>query len=351
MIKEIKFTDNALKQIGNLLSKKDKGSFFRIAIKGGGCSGFQYDFSFDNKQEDDDLRHENIIIDKNLYAKNPHFGMDIYAEDFKTKGCVLLENNGIGLKGVPIRCAYYELTLSIKGDSKRHINQHDYDISAHTLQLVVPGDIHSFEYSGTTLEYVLLFEEEFLEKNLEELIFFHKQHPQYTKLDNDQFKRVKELYEQFNLEYKTKKSDYIKFSRSILTQLLYLLKREKLSKSNKEIIQTRSQQITNQFLSLIEQNFQFKKSIQEYADILEITPKYLSEIIKNSLGESALYLIHKRIIKELQYFLCYSNMTIKQIASCMNFKNSSELGRFFKRYEGITPNMYRINNQVIHSLP
>ena len=34
MIKEIKFTDNALKQIQNLLSKKDEGSFFRIAIKG-----------------------------------------------------------------------------------------------------------------------------------------------------------------------------------------------------------------------------------------------------------------------------------------------------------------------------
>ena len=50
MIKEIKFTDKALKQIQNLLSKKDQGSFFRIAIKGGGCSGFQYEFTFDNQK-------------------------------------------------------------------------------------------------------------------------------------------------------------------------------------------------------------------------------------------------------------------------------------------------------------
>ena len=64
MIKEIKFTEKALKQINHLLLTKDKGSFFRIAIKGGGCSGFQYDFSFDKKQQDDDLRHENIVIDK-----------------------------------------------------------------------------------------------------------------------------------------------------------------------------------------------------------------------------------------------------------------------------------------------
>ena len=49
MIKEIKFTDKAIKHINNLLINKDKGSFFRIAIKGGGCSGFQYDFSIDKK--------------------------------------------------------------------------------------------------------------------------------------------------------------------------------------------------------------------------------------------------------------------------------------------------------------
>ena len=64
MIKEIKFTDKALKQINSLLSKKDKGSFFRIAIKGGGCSGFQYEFTFDQSKADDDLNFNNILIDK-----------------------------------------------------------------------------------------------------------------------------------------------------------------------------------------------------------------------------------------------------------------------------------------------
>ena len=64
MIKEIKFTDKAIKQINHLLSKKDKGSFFRIAIKGGGCSGFQYEFTFDQSKNEDDLNYENIIIDK-----------------------------------------------------------------------------------------------------------------------------------------------------------------------------------------------------------------------------------------------------------------------------------------------
>ena len=87
MIKEIKFTNNALKHISEMLSKKDKGSFFRIAIKGGGCSGFQYDFSFDSKQEDGDLRHENIIIDEKsadlLKGSEVDYVEELIGENFK----------------------------------------------------------------------------------------------------------------------------------------------------------------------------------------------------------------------------------------------------------------------------
>ena len=87
MIKEIKFTDKALKQIAQLLSSKDKGSFFRIAIKGGGCSGFQYDFSFDNSPQEDDLRHENILIDKNsanlLKGSEVDFVKELIGDSFK----------------------------------------------------------------------------------------------------------------------------------------------------------------------------------------------------------------------------------------------------------------------------
>ena len=50
MIKEIKFTDNALKQIQNLLSKKDEGSFFRIAIKGGVAQDFNTNLHLNNQK-------------------------------------------------------------------------------------------------------------------------------------------------------------------------------------------------------------------------------------------------------------------------------------------------------------
>ena len=87
MIKEIKFTDKAIKQINVLLSKKDKGSFFRIAIKGGGCSGFQYDFSFDQNPKDEDLKFNNVIIDKTsadlLKGSEVDYASDLIGDSFK----------------------------------------------------------------------------------------------------------------------------------------------------------------------------------------------------------------------------------------------------------------------------
>ena len=87
MIKEIKFTDKAIKQINNLLTQKDKGSFFRIAIKGGGCSGFKYDFSFDKNPKDEDLKFNNILIDKTsadlLKDSEVDYASELIGDSFK----------------------------------------------------------------------------------------------------------------------------------------------------------------------------------------------------------------------------------------------------------------------------
>ena len=87
MNKEIKFTDKAIKQIDHLLSQKDKGFFFRIAIKGGGCSGFKYDFSYEKNPKDEDLKFNNIIIDKAsadlLKGSEIDYASDLIGDSFK----------------------------------------------------------------------------------------------------------------------------------------------------------------------------------------------------------------------------------------------------------------------------
>ena len=101
MIKEIKFTDKALKQINVLLSKKDKGSFFRIAIKGGGCSGFQYEFTFDKEKNDDDLNYQNILIDETsanlLKGSEVDYVSELIGEQFKINNPQTKSSCGCGV--------------------------------------------------------------------------------------------------------------------------------------------------------------------------------------------------------------------------------------------------------------
>ena len=101
MIKEIKFTDKAIKQINHLLSQKDKGSFFRIAIKGGGCSGFQYDFSFDKSIEKNDLKFEKILIDKTsadlLKGSEVDYVSELIGDSFKISNPQTKSSCGCGV--------------------------------------------------------------------------------------------------------------------------------------------------------------------------------------------------------------------------------------------------------------
>ena len=65
MVKKIEFTKDALKQIEKIVLKNGPDKYFRISVKGGGCSGFKYSFSFDNKIKTEDEVFNKTLIDKN----------------------------------------------------------------------------------------------------------------------------------------------------------------------------------------------------------------------------------------------------------------------------------------------
>ena len=63
-MKKIEFTNRALDQIKKIINSDQSKNFFRITVKGGGCSGFKYDFSFDNHINNEDVVFDKTVIDK-----------------------------------------------------------------------------------------------------------------------------------------------------------------------------------------------------------------------------------------------------------------------------------------------
>ena len=101
MINEINFSEKAINRINHLVSKKPTGTYFRIAVKGGGCSGFKYDFSFDKKIEKDDLKHKNIVIDKSslemLKGSMVDFTQELIGDSFKISNPKTKSSCGCGV--------------------------------------------------------------------------------------------------------------------------------------------------------------------------------------------------------------------------------------------------------------
>jgi|TARA_B110000967_G_scaffold153316_1_gene157699 iron-sulfur cluster insertion protein len=64
MTNKIQFTEEANKQILKIISEQGENSYFRISVQGGGCSGFKYNFTFDEKIEEGDIIFNKTVIDK-----------------------------------------------------------------------------------------------------------------------------------------------------------------------------------------------------------------------------------------------------------------------------------------------
>lgn len=107
-------------------------------------------------------------------------------------------------------------------------------------------------------------------------------------------------------------------------------------------LQTRSYALFDQFVRLVANNYVEHRDVQWYADMMQITPKYLSEVVKEVSGRTSSQWITNFVITELKSLLRNSDLSIKEIAVEMNFPNQSFLGKYFKNVVGMSPNDFRL---------
>ena len=100
MEKKLEFTDSAKSQIQKI-TKSDEKKYFRIAVQGGGCSGFKYNFSFDDKIEKDDILFDKTVIDRQsldiIAGSVIDFNKEMIGETFSIKNPKASASCGCGL--------------------------------------------------------------------------------------------------------------------------------------------------------------------------------------------------------------------------------------------------------------
>ena len=100
MEKKLEFTDKAKEQIARI-TKSEAKKYFRIAVQGGGCSGYKYNFSFDNNLEKDDILFDRAIIDKAsleiISGSTVDFKKEMIGESFTINNPKATSSCGCGL--------------------------------------------------------------------------------------------------------------------------------------------------------------------------------------------------------------------------------------------------------------
>ncbi|PIF46629.1 AraC-like DNA-binding protein [Chryseobacterium sp. 52] len=109
--------------------------------------------------------------------------------------------------------------------------------------------------------------------------------------------------------------------------------------------ESRAVQLTRQFRVLVRKEFKTIKSPSAYAEALNISRGYLTDVIREVTGKSAQYWIHQEILIEAKRLLSFTQLTVKEISYELGYSDHAYFSRLFSKVEGYPPSEFRYKTQ------
>jgi len=148
------------------------------------------------------------------------------------------------------------------------------------------------------------------------------------------------LWKMFVIEMSSKDHLQIEMLQMMLKRYLILCTR--LYKEQTEVLSNHSDlNLVREFNFLVEQHFKSTMSIANYADMLNKSPKTLTNQFAKTGHSSPLHFIQQRRMLEARRLLRYSDKQIQEIGYEIGYGDVQAFSRFFKKWEGISPRDYR----------
>lgn len=119
------------------------------------------------------------------------------------------------------------------------------------------------------------------------------------------------------------------------------LQRNPQNRPDDEVKSYRVRELFNRFMMLMERDYKLSRDVNYYADLMHITSKYLTNIVRQVAGHTPKTIIDQYVILQLKMQLQRSSQSIKEIAWEYHFTDVSFFCRYFKKYTGLTPQQMR----------
>jgi AraC family transcriptional activator of pobA len=246
----------------------------------------------------------------------------------------------------PHRHSFYHLVFFTKGQGTHTIDFEKFEVAPGQVYFMIPGQVHSWQFSGTVDGFIVHFNESFFSSFLQQAHYLEKfsffnGRPQQSvcRLDAQGLGAAKSLLREMLQEaggWDHWSPDAV---RVLLLQFFMLVERCCAGTGEKAVPQ--KSLLLRQFQRLIEQHYKEWRLPRQYADLLYVTPNHLNALCRDLLGKTAGDVIRERVLLEAKRLLTGADVPVAAVADELRFGDPSYFNRFFKKYEGCTPDEFR----------
>ncbi|WP_236980727.1 helix-turn-helix domain-containing protein [Membranihabitans maritimus] len=246
----------------------------------------------------------------------------------------------------PFRRAFYFIGLLNNVENSQIIYDNMSAINWNSsLIFQAPGLISSYHHHDSAYGYLIYFTLNcfsFLKPELKkEFPFFDIRQTNFFGLEEKRFKEITPLFEDVFLSYEKSAGTHHPATSARLLALLYELKDFTDTRKWKDHLTNPQRVLLKKYTQLVNNNYIEKRTVEEYAEMLSVTPRHLSHSIKKSTGKKALSFIKERIATEAQSLILYTDLSISEICYQLNFSDPANFSKFFKKEVGLSPSQFR----------
>lgn len=276
---------------------------------------------------------------------------DAYQLDWSTNDFLVSDEQGLlRLHEVPMHIDGYSIGICLRGTAKMEVNLNAYEGGTNSMIITTPHQVlRVIETSEDFLCRFIVFSKRFLAANyinphiLDTFQFANVNAIPVVHLDKSESDQLKELFVYIWRRFQEVSHP---FRKEITGNLLIVLLHdfEAIYQKYFQVVQkklSRKEELNRQFHNLLFRHFKQERSVRFYADQLFVTPKYLTETVKDVTGKSAGDWIDAAVAVEAQALLKNPGLTVQQVAHLLNFPDQSSFGKFFKKEVGVSPSDYR----------
>ncbi|MEQ9423167.1 MAG: helix-turn-helix domain-containing protein [Cyclobacteriaceae bacterium] len=183
------------------------------------------------------------------------------------------------------------------------------------------------------------------------IIFFGTQEIPIISLNEKETQSFDLLHKVFVEEFKNRDQIQGEMLQMLLKRLIIKCTRLAKDQLITKTLDNAQIDIIRRFNVLVDLNYKVKKQVGEYAELLNKSPKTLSNLFSTFNQKTPLQIIHERIILEAKKQLLYSDKTAKEIAYDLGFDDDTAFSKLFKKMTNNTPMGFKKSvslDQLIH---